>query len=352
MSRKFDKLLNDCLENNPRTDEEIGRCVGEHPDDAGGLIPLLKTSALLKTKLAHVQPRPIFRSLAKQRFFVEAGFSGKRKKDIFRLASFRGRHPWVVLAASMLIIFLVGGSTTVAASNNSMPDDFLYRVKIATEHVRFALAGSEINKAEIIANFADRRINEIAQMARDGKTGKVKDAAERFTGHFDKIGHFATGLKARGAISESEISGLRDRLLRFIGDHPGVLQRSHEHSPRDARMALEQVMQMSQKRYVSALQNVNIATRLSKEQRLISGIRNKIIRGIIYMITDDQWSINDEVVNLDDNSIILGDLQTGRMALAETLIQPDGSLLATKIIPSPPSPSSKPPSGPGSLGRR
>jgi hypothetical protein len=71
------------------------------------------------------------------------------------------------------------GSGTVVAAGNSMPDHFLYPVKIATERVQLTFATSDLSKARLYATLADRRVTEITNMAAKDKPDKIADTAQR-----------------------------------------------------------------------------------------------------------------------------------------------------------------------------
>jgi len=64
-----------------------------------------------------------------------------------------------------------------------MPDSPLYSVKLATEQVRMTLTPSQIGKARLCAELADRRVTEIAYMAGEGNTGQVEIITQRLDKH-------------------------------------------------------------------------------------------------------------------------------------------------------------------------
>ena len=151
-SREFDNILDDCLERLLAKGETVEQCLESYPERADELKPLLQT-ALTAKKVSAIQPRPDFRARARYQFH-----SALRAMELKRSRPFLGWRPrWATAVAIVLILLLVGGGTT-AAAGNSMPDEPLYRVKLATEQVRLALTPSDIGKAQLLTKLADKRV--------------------------------------------------------------------------------------------------------------------------------------------------------------------------------------------------
>lgn len=66
------------------------------------------------------------------------------------------------LAAFSILITVLGGSlASVSASDRSVPGDFLYPVKIASEQTRLAFTQGKADRVRLKAEFVDRRVEEI-----------------------------------------------------------------------------------------------------------------------------------------------------------------------------------------------
>lgn len=175
-TRKVNKILNECLEGVLFHGETVEECLQRHPRFAGELKPLLET-ALEAKKAVAIQPRAEFKDRARQEFHAALQRMGHQKSR-----SFLGRalQPhWATVLAGVLVLLLVGGGGTVAAASNSMPDDFLYPVKLATEQVRLAFTTSDLGKAELYAELIDKRVEEIVCMAAENKTAEVEETTQR-----------------------------------------------------------------------------------------------------------------------------------------------------------------------------
>ena len=83
--------------------------------------------------------------------------------------------------------FLLIGVGTLAASARALPDDALYPVKLAAEQVRVTLAFSDVDEAKLHLQFAERRADEMTEMARQGKSDKISMLIEQIANHLDKM---------------------------------------------------------------------------------------------------------------------------------------------------------------------
>ncbi len=170
-TEEFDTILDECLES-ILGGESVRACLERHPDHAEELRPLLETAFQAKDA-ADVAPRPEFRQEASRQFQQALHDLPVRKA----IATFSFRH-WWVSAVAVLAVIILGGGGTVFAATSAQPDNFLYSVKLATESVRISLAGSDQGKAELYAQFAARRVDEIIAMAAKGDAAAVAKATD------------------------------------------------------------------------------------------------------------------------------------------------------------------------------
>jgi len=178
--KEFTNILDDCLDRILVKGESIEQCLQSYPAFASELGPLLKT-ALFAHKASAVAPRPEFRERA--RFQFQAALremaTKKEKRGFF---SFSALPRFATVAVSIILALVIAGSGTVAAAGNSLPDSPLYPVKIATETVQLKLAGTPLEKAELYAKLADKRVTELVKMAEKGKPEQVQKVAQRLNG--------------------------------------------------------------------------------------------------------------------------------------------------------------------------
>jgi len=171
--KEFNNILDECLERVLIEGEAIEQCLASYPELAAELEPLLQT-ALATSNASAIKPRPEFRDRARYQFRVALQeMEDKRGRRFF---SWQPR--WATAVIVVLVLLLAGGGT-VTAAGNSMPDEPLYRVKLATEAVRLVLTPSTLGKAELYVNLADKRVVEIIKMAEKGKSEHVERTAQR-----------------------------------------------------------------------------------------------------------------------------------------------------------------------------
>lgn len=171
-AREFDNILNECL-GRLIEGESIEACLSRYPEHAAGLEPLLRT-AQDTLKATNIKPRPEFRDRARYQF--QAAIREMETKES------RGFFAWVpqwATVVSIVVIILVAGSGTVAASASSLPDSPLYQVKMATETVRLAFTPSALGKAELNAEFANERVDEIIKIAGKGDAELIEKTTDR-----------------------------------------------------------------------------------------------------------------------------------------------------------------------------
>ena len=130
MKKEFDNILNECLERLLINGESIEQCLQSYPEQAAELKPLLQT-ALTTKQVSAIQPRAEFKASARYEFHLALQEMASWKP----LSIFNWFPRWATIATTALVLLLTG-SGTVAAASHSMPDDFLYPVKLVTEEVQ------------------------------------------------------------------------------------------------------------------------------------------------------------------------------------------------------------------------
>jgi len=157
--------------------ESLEQCLAYYPEQAAELKPLLET-ALAAREASAIRPRPDFKARARYQFrsALKETAAGKSRTSW-------GWFPrWATVMAIVLVLVL-GGGGTVAAADSSMPDSPLYSVKLATEQVRLTLTPSQMGRARLYVQLADRRVAEIAYMAGKGDVEQVEIITQRLDGH-------------------------------------------------------------------------------------------------------------------------------------------------------------------------
>lgn len=168
----FENILDECLERLIKGGT-VERCLESYPEQALELEPLLRTAQAAR-EASVIMPRAEFKARARYEFrsaLHDEVSQQPRTVSIFK----RG---WVV-ALMVIGILMVSGGGVALAAGNSMPDSPLYPVKLATERVQLALTPSAVDKAQLCAALADRRVVEIIYLADKGDAQQVAAATQR-----------------------------------------------------------------------------------------------------------------------------------------------------------------------------
>jgi hypothetical protein len=191
-NKEFDNILNECLERLLVKGESLEQCLERYPARAAELKPLLET-ALAAREASAIQPRPDFRARARYQFRSALQETASRKSRL----SWGWFPRWATVVAIVLVLVLAGGGTVFAAGS-SMPDSSLYSVKLATEQVRLTLTPSQMGKARLCAELADRRVAEISYMANKGDVQQVELITRRLD---EKLDLLVVLIEGRGGLS-------------------------------------------------------------------------------------------------------------------------------------------------------
>lgn len=179
----IDVLLNECVER-MRRGETADQCLARYPDNAAELEPLLKTVLSLNS-VSELRARPQFRAYAKAQ--VLATVRGRAKgRSARRFSSLR--WTWATIAVSVVAMVSAGGGT-VLASAHAIPGDPLYSVKRTVERAQLAATSSDVGKAKLLANFTDRRVQEIGTMVQEGKMDRVDRTSVSMAKDLERIGN-------------------------------------------------------------------------------------------------------------------------------------------------------------------
>ncbi len=138
--------------------------VAQHPEQAEIIRPELEGALWLVSQRQEVEPRPGFvkasRRRVVERIKAEAKSQGAKHAFLGFAWPQRPAFQWVVGAAVILFLLLgAGGMLTI--SQNALPGDGLYTVKRFSEQVSYSVTLNEVQKVQLSAQFAERRITEV-----------------------------------------------------------------------------------------------------------------------------------------------------------------------------------------------
>ncbi len=183
-NKDIENILDECLERMLLDGESVEQCLDSYPEHADELRPLLDTVMDARV-ISSIQPGTEFRDRARRQ--LQANFREIEEKQSKSIFAWNWQPRWATAAVTIALVLLLSGGGTVAAAAGSMPGDTLYPVKLATEQTRLAFTFSELGKAEVYTELADKRVDEIIYLAGVNKPDQIETTSERLNGHLDAI---------------------------------------------------------------------------------------------------------------------------------------------------------------------
>lgn len=204
MTKNLEQIFEECLER-VFQGESIESCLMSYPNEAAHLEPLLRTAVGVTNRAAMLQPAPEFKARAGMRIQAAWQYAAQQKTVEKPSKGFSWQRSWAfALTAVALLLFSSVG--TAFASSEALPDEPLYPAKLATEQVVLAFSFSEENKVALHAQLAEKRAQEIAAMAREGKTDYVVATATRLTHQMEQAEFSVRALEQKEAAQRASIT--------------------------------------------------------------------------------------------------------------------------------------------------
>jgi len=204
MAKNLEQIFEECLERVFRG-ESIESCLMSYPNEAAYLEPLLRTAIGVTNRASMLQPNPEFKARTGMRIQAALQYAVQQRPAEKPSRGFAWQRSWAfALTAVALLLFSSVG--TAFASSEALPDEPLYPVKLATEQVTLAFAFSEENKVALHAQLAEKRAEEIAVMAREGKTDYVVATATRLSHQMEQAEFSVRALEMKEAAQQASIA--------------------------------------------------------------------------------------------------------------------------------------------------
>jgi hypothetical protein len=236
MPEHFHDVLDECLER-VLQGESVEQCLQRHPDQARELEPLLRVALATRRTCSTVEPRAEFKD--RTRYEVRSNLAAKGHNASPRRAPAAVWIPrWAVVTACLALVLVFAGTGTVAASSDSVPGERLYAVKMAAEQVQWKLTFSQRAKARLQARFAARRVLEMAQLAKSGRTERLDKLTTRFEAHLAKIEQLAEQIKVTDPEDGERITELRQMLYVNMARDMAILEVAEAKAPERAHAAI------------------------------------------------------------------------------------------------------------------
>ncbi len=193
MTENFENILEHCLERITEKGESIEACLKDYPELASRLEPLLRTAISTSIHTQKVQASPELKIKAKNALLNEVERQQQKQKKPGKTQKIFWRYRWAVPALALLLLLISSG--VVIGANKSMPGEPLYSLKTTMEKVRLDLTPSDLNKAKLHVQLAERRTEEMIEMSKNGNTKEAEKLAARAQKELDNVVRLAENMK-------------------------------------------------------------------------------------------------------------------------------------------------------------
>ena len=250
---KKEDILANCIDEIQAGKSTLEDCLAKYPHLGDELPSLLKIAADIQPE--RVTPSEEFIKRTENRIFKEmqpsAAPAEPRGVDIFgwlKPLTLAKR----TVAAIIISALLITGGTTAYAAQESLPDSALYPVKLTTEKARLAFTPSDAGKAKLHIAFAERRVQEMAEMGRRGKAEELAGLTDALTHHLNQAKNLTGAVAAEGIDTQE----LRVSLEQSAARQLGILEAALDEVPEQIKPSVEQALQTSGEEYGTAVEVV------------------------------------------------------------------------------------------------
>ncbi len=248
---KKEDILAHCIDEIRAGKCTVEDCLARYPHLSDELRPLLKIALGIQPEEAI--PSPEFKRRARKRL-LEAMQppvvpTERRRLDIFGWLKPLAKR---TVIAIIVVALVAGNSATAYAAQESMPGEVLYPMKMATEKARLVLTPSDVGKAGLHIAFAERRVQEMAEMGRRGKAEEVTKLATALYYHLEQ----AKGLMEIAGAEGIDIHDLRVRLEQSAIQQLGVLEATLDEVSEEVKLSMVRALETSGEEYGTVIEVV------------------------------------------------------------------------------------------------
>ena len=267
---KKEDILANCIDEILAGKSTIEDRLARYPHLSDELRPLLKLA--LGIQAEEVTPSPEFKQRARKRLLEamqpSVAPTEPRRLDIFGWLKPLARRTAVAIVVAAL---LAGGGATAYAAQESMPGEVLYPMKIATEKARLVVTPSDAGKAVLHIAFAERRVQEMAEMGRRGRVEELTMLATALDYHLEQAKGLIEVVNAQGV----DIYELGVRLEQSATQQLGVLEATLDEVPEEVKPSMVQALETSGEEYGTAIE---VVASIAPAPMLVAGMGTIQIR--------------------------------------------------------------------------
>jgi hypothetical protein len=243
MSKKVEKILNNCIKLISENGMSLEQCLKRYPKFQEELRPLLESYIAVK-EFEQIKTPSILENEVKTQFINIVKVKQSQliaSRGILKRFATQLSGLWAMPALAKISIFVIlflfiSGFTSILAAN-TLPGDFLYPVKIESEKIRIFFAPRN-EKANLHIIFAKRRLGEIEKMAEEGRIKEINKALNVLETETDSainyMEDFEVDIKNQKAF---------DMILENFDKQKEVLEKVKEKVPDEAKQAIQRAIE-------------------------------------------------------------------------------------------------------------
>ena len=236
----------------------------------------------------------------------------QRREDNIMTRPQRFAFSAILAAIVIAVMFLGGAGATAFASQGSLPGDTLYPVKTSLEQTQVRLSRNAYEQAQLHLRFAERRLEEIAELIKSGRFEDVRIASTEFEYYVQQalqsLQVVMTGDPARASQLTGQIS---DAMLAYVDTLKGVWVSV----PEDVRPAVMQA--------ILSAQDDDLFEDDSQEELEFTGV--------VEAMGADSWQVSGTTIAISPGTEIKDTISIGDTVKVHAMIAADGTLVAREI---------------------
>jgi hypothetical protein len=182
-------ILDECLRSIQEGKATLEDCVRAHPGASPEFRNLLETAVNTWNLMAPIGPSPEYVKTSETR--LRRRIQAMQKTPDTRGATRPQSVSWRILRTAIVVLVitaLLGSSWGVfSASAQAIPGDPLYPAKLEFERISLAVSWSPIGNVTLLADYSDRRLEEIQQLISKNRDQDLSAGLENYEGTLDLL---------------------------------------------------------------------------------------------------------------------------------------------------------------------
>lgn len=236
-----------------------------------------------------------------------------QSKEKINMSTFKPRFALTTLfVLAAIFLFLFGGTgLTVFAAQSALPGDALYPVKTGLEQTRLSLTSQDDQIAQIHLSLAQKRLDEIEKLIREGRYDQVGKTAAEFERQIQLV---VEAIKRLSENDPARAAELATSLMTEISSYTKALTGMLANLPESVKLEVEK-----------AIAGSTSAGLWGDDTEQVE------FTGTISSQAAEMWVIAGRQVKITPKTEIKGSFSVGSTVKVHALVEADGSLTAREI---------------------